>query len=37
MTETEFGKKMTQLAAEIAEEQGTRSTEEFKQFIENTR
>ncbi len=34
MTETEFGKTMTQLAAEIAEEQGTRSTDEIHRLIE---
>ena len=34
MTETEFGKTMTHLVAEIAEEQGTRSTEEINRLIE---
>lgn len=34
MTETEFGQTMTRSAAEIAEEQGTRSTEEINLLIE---
>lgn len=33
MTETEFGREMVKLAAEIAEEQGTRTTEEINQLI----
>lgn len=33
MTNTEFGREMVQLAAEIAEEQGTRTTEEIHQLI----
>lgn len=33
MTETEFGQEMLKLAAEIAEEQGTRTTEEIDELI----
>ena len=34
MTDTEFGQDMLRLAAEIAEEQGTRTTEEINQLID---
>ena len=34
MTNTEFGREMLRLAAEIAEEQGTRTTEEISQLID---
>ncbi len=37
MTDTEFGQEMIKLAAEIAEEQGTRSTEEINQLINQMR
>jgi len=33
MIETEFGREMVKLAAEIAEEQGARTTEEINQLI----
>jgi hypothetical protein len=34
MTNTEFGREMLQLAHEIVEEQGTRTTEEINQLID---
>lgn len=34
MTETAFGQEMVRLAAEIAQEQGTRTTEEINRLIE---
>lgn len=34
MTETEFGQEMVRLAEEIAQEQGTRTTEEINRLIE---
>jgi len=34
MTETEFGREMLKLAAEIAEEQGTRTTKEISRLID---
>jgi hypothetical protein len=34
MTTTEFGQEMTKLVAEIAAEQGTRTTEEINQLID---
>lgn len=37
MTETEFGQEMLRLAAEVAEEQGTRTTEEINQLIDAMR
>ena len=37
MTDTEFGREMVKLAAEIAEEQGTRTTEEINQLINRMR
>jgi hypothetical protein len=33
VTETEFGREMLKLAAEIAEEQGVRTTEEINQLV----
>ncbi|HQR33807.1 MAG TPA: hypothetical protein PLK30_13815 [Blastocatellia bacterium] len=33
MDDTEFGREMVKLAAEVAEEQGTRTTEEINQLI----
>ena len=37
MTDTEFGREMVKLATEIAEEQGTRTTEEINQLINRMR
>ncbi len=37
MTDTEFGREMVKLAAEIAKEQGTRTTEEINQLINQMR
>lgn len=37
MTDTEFGREMVKLAAEIAEEQGTRTTEEINHLINRMR
>lgn len=34
MTDTEFGQQMSRLAAEIAAEQGTRTTEEINQLLD---
>ena len=34
MTNTEFGKEMLRLVAEIAEEQGTRTTQEINQMLD---
>ncbi len=34
MTESEFGREMLKLATEIAEEQGTRTTEEISRLID---
>ena len=34
LTNTEFGREMSQIVAEIAEEQGTRSTEEINRLID---
>jgi len=34
MTDTEFGRKMLRLAAEIAKEQGTRTTEEINELVD---
>ncbi len=34
MTDTEFGREMLRLAAEIVEEQGTRTTEEINQLVD---
>lgn len=33
MTDTDFGREMVKLAAEIAEEQGTRTTEEINRLV----
>jgi hypothetical protein len=37
MADTEFGREMVRLAAEIAAEQGTRTTEEINQLINQMR
>jgi hypothetical protein len=34
MTDTEFGREMLRLAAEIVEEQGTRTTEEINELVD---
>lgn len=34
ITETEYGQQMSRLAAEIAAEQGTRTTEEIEQLLD---